>query len=318
VRVKVLFHDNCFDGAASAALFTQFYRDRVARSAEVEYVGMAHKLGDPFSPGIWGAGENAVVDFRYSSAPELTWWFDHHESAFMSDADRAHFAADRSGRKFYDPKARSCSKFLADTAERDLGWNAAPYGELIHWADIIDGAQFPDAKTAVELREPALQLMTWVEHNHDVALKERFIADLTTRKLADIAASEYVREPLAPLLEQHRAAIDLVRKHAHPDAGVVEYDISQSDIEAMNKFIIYYLFPDCRYSVGVSRSRTRAKISVGSNPWSKVPRTHNLAAICTKYGGGGHPVVGAVSMPPEQIDVARTIAREIAAILRQP
>jgi hypothetical protein len=316
VRLKVLYHDNCFDGATSAALFAQFYRDVVRADTELAFVGLTHKLGDAFPPGAFDGDENAVVDFRYSTAPGLTWWFDHHQSAFMSPEDEAHFRADSSGRKFYDPAARSCSKFLATQGAARFGWDTARFSELIHWADIIDGAQFADAKTAVELKEPALQLMTWVEHNHDVRLKERFIADLTTRSLADIAADAYVQKRLAPLLEQHRRSIDLMRQHARMQDGVVEYDISDSDIEAMNKFIIYYLYPECRYSVGVSRSRTRSKVSVGSNPWASQPRTHNLATICTKYGGGGHPVVGAVSMPPTELEHARKIAREIATLLR--
>jgi len=316
VRLKVLFHDNCFDGAASAALFTRFYRDRVNPQVEVHYFGLTHKLGDPFPSGVFDGDENAVVDFRYSSSPKLTWWFDHHESAFPSAADEAHFRADRSGRKFYDPRARSCSKFLADTASARLGWVTDDFEELIRWADIIDGAQFPDARTAVELKEPALRLMTWVEHNHDPVLKERFIEDLTRRPLAEIAAEPYVQKRLIPLLEQHQEAIELIRQRARPEQGVVEYDVSETDLEAMNKFIVYYLFPDCRYSVGVSRTRTRSKVSVGSNPWATQARTHNLSEICRRYGGGGHPVVGAVSLPREAIEDARRIAHEIATELR--
>jgi len=37
----------------------------------------------------------------------------------------------------------------------------------LHWAEIIDGALFESAAQAVELREPALRLMTWVEANRD-------------------------------------------------------------------------------------------------------------------------------------------------------
>jgi nanoRNase/pAp phosphatase (c-di-AMP/oligoRNAs hydrolase) len=55
---------------------------------------------------------------------------------------------------------------------------------------------------------------------------------------------------------------------------------------------------------------------VGSNPWTHVPRTHNLSTICSRYGGGGHPVVGAVSLPSTDIAEARRIAHEIAAELR--
>jgi nanoRNase/pAp phosphatase (c-di-AMP/oligoRNAs hydrolase) len=42
----------------------------------------------------------------------------------------------------------------------------------------------------------------------------------------------------------------------------------------------------------------------------------NLAAICERYGGGGHARVGAISFPPDRGDEARTAAAEIVAELR--
>jgi nanoRNase/pAp phosphatase (c-di-AMP/oligoRNAs hydrolase) len=42
----------------------------------------------------------------------------------------------------------------------------------------------------------------------------------------------------------------------------------------------------------------------------------NLAAICERYGGGGHARVGAISFPPDQGDKARAAAAEIVAELR--
>jgi nanoRNase/pAp phosphatase (c-di-AMP/oligoRNAs hydrolase) len=68
--------------------------------------------------------------------------------------------------------------------------------------------------------------------------------------------------------------------------------------------------------VGVSLSATRSKVSVGSNPW--LPRGRaNIAQICERYGGGGHPVVGAVSLKPAELPRAREIAGEIADELRR-
>jgi hypothetical protein len=43
---------------------------------------------------------------------------------------------------------------------------------------------------------------------------------------------------------------------------------------------------------------------------------HNLAALCERYGGGGHPVVGAISFAPEDLPRARRVAREISEELR--
>jgi hypothetical protein len=61
----------------------------------------------------------------------------------------------------------------------------------------------------------------------------------------------------------------------------------------------------------LTRSPSRVKISVGSNPWSPRPRLHNIAEICERYGGGGHAVVGAVSLAPDDIELGRKYMREI-------
>jgi hypothetical protein len=107
-----------------------------------------------------------------------------------------------------------------------------------------------------------------------------------------------------------------MRQRAKCTRGVVEFDISDKNQEGYNKFIPYYLFPDSVYSVGVSRSPLRAKVSVGTNPWSAHKRTQNLAKLCEQYGGGGHAVVAAISFKPEDIESARTAAREIAQKLQ--
>jgi hypothetical protein len=97
----------------------------------------------------------------------------------------------------------------------------------------------------------------------------------------------------------------------------VFYDLAEQNVGPFNKFITYYLFPEARYSVGLT-APGRLKISVGSSPWSKVPRTHDISAICGRYGGGGHPVVGAVSVPRDQLARARQIYAEIVAELQGP
>jgi len=320
VRLRVLYHGNCFDGCSSAGVFTRFYRERVAKGPlEVAYRPLEHK-GDaqPFPADVLDGDENACVDFRYSQDPRLTWWFDHHASAFQLPGDEAHFRADATGRKFYDPTAKSCTKFLADTVTAKFGFDQKPLEELIRWAEIIDGALFPDATMAVELKEPALRLMTFIENNREPALADRFIGDLISRPLAEIAEEQYVAMALGPLLEQHQHNIEVIRAAARLEGGVVFFDVADQNqnIGAFNKFIAYYLFPHARYTVGLTLG-SRAKISVGSNPWSKAPRTHAINQICERYGGGGHPVVGAVSIPRNELDRARKIAAEIVAELQK-
>lgn len=318
MRLRVLYHGNCFDGCSSAGVFTRFYRERIAKApVDVVYRPLEHKgEGAAFPHDAFDGDENACVDFRYSQDPRLTWWFDHHASAFQSPGDEAHFRADATGRKFYDPAAKSCTKFLATTVAAKFGFDPAPLKELIDWAEIIDGALFADARMAVELKEPALRLMTFIENNREPALADRFIADLIRRPLAETAADPYVAGPLGPLLEQHQKNIEAIRAAARLEGGVVSFDVAELPVGAFNKFIAYYLFPHARYSVGLT-SGARNKISVGSNPWAKTPRTHEINKICERYGGGGHPVVGAVSVPRGELEKARKIAREIVEELQR-
>ena len=117
MRVKVFYHDKCFDGASSAALFARFYRERIAGDADFVFSGLLHRAGALFDEAEFDGDENAIVDFKYSSSPKVTWWFDHHESAFLTPEDAEHFEHDSSNRKFYDPGFKSCTRFLAMIAE---------------------------------------------------------------------------------------------------------------------------------------------------------------------------------------------------------
>jgi hypothetical protein len=108
----------------------------------------------------------------------------------------------------------------------------------------------------------------------------------------------------------------IIQGRAREDNGVVFFDLAGCDVEGYNKFIPYHLFPDSTYTVSVSLSIFRTKVSVGSNPWAPRAPKHNLATICERYGGGGHARVGAISLPPGELDQARKIAAEIVAELK--
>ena len=117
-------------------------------------------------------------------------------------------------------------------------------------------------------------------------------------------------------MERHQRSIELLRKRVQYKDGTVFFDITDQELEGYNKFIPYYLYPQTVYSVGLSKSSFRTKVSVGSNPWTNANNMVNLAAICERYGGGGHARVGAISFEPDQFEKARLAAREIVAELR--
>ena len=311
MKLRVLYHGHCFDGVASAAVFTRFYLSRINQDARVEYTSLLHRPGALFDDGMFDGDENAIVDFKYSTSPRLTWWFDHHQSAFLTSEDEAHFRRDHSGKKFLDATRKSCTEFIADVARSRFAFEDAELDPLVHWAHIIDGALYESPAQCVELAAPALQLMQVIESDPDDNFIEQIVRDLVNRPLDAVAAGDEVQRRFRPILERHRETLKVIRRKASYANGVVQFDLVEEGIEGFNKFIPYYLYPQTTYSVALTRGQHRTKISVGSNPWSPRPRTHNIATICERYGGGGHAVVGAVSFAPDEVEKGREAMREV-------
>jgi hypothetical protein len=316
VRVRIFYHDKCFDGASSAALFSRFYRERIRNYVEFVYSGLLHRAGALFDEKQFDGDENAIVDFKYSSSPKITWWFDHHQSAFLTPEDAAHFEQDQSNRKFYDPDFKSCTSFIATVAEQRFGFDPSPVADLVHWTDIVDGAMYEDAKSAVEMKAPAMKITMAIEAAREPDFVRRLIPLLADKPLAEIIKEPFVASVLPPLLERHQRSIEILGQRMESKEGTVYFDISDHDLEGYNKFIPYYLHPEAVYSVGLSKSSFRVKVSVGSNPWARENRLVNLAKICERYGGGGHARVGAISFDVSQNEAAQKAAREIVEELR--
>jgi hypothetical protein len=316
VKVRVFYHDKCFDGACSASLFSRFYRERVREDVTFQFSGLVHRAGALFNEADFDGDENAIVDFKYSASPRITWWFDHHLSAFLTREDAEHFERQQSSRKFYDPDFKSCTKFIATVAETRFGFDVTKVQDVVDWADIIDGALYPDAEFAVKMTEPAMKLTMIIESSQDYALVPRLIERLAYEPLASILEEPFVKPLLPPLLERHQRSIELLRERSECIDGTIYFDITDQAMEGYNKFVPYYLHPQSVYSVGLSKSSFRTKVSVGSNPWADSTNMVNLSKICERYGGGGHARVGAISFEPAQTEQARKAAAEIVTELR--
>ena len=303
MNCRVFYHDHCFDGACSASVFTRFHRECIGTAREFSYGGLMHRAGSLFDEAAFIEGENAIVDFKYSASPKVTWWFDHHQSAFLTPADQQDFlewqartdAAGGTGAgkpvhggKFYDPAYVSCTSLIADVARDQFGFDTAPLAELIRWADIVDGARYESAEAAVGMAAPAMKLTMVIESSGE-GFVPRVIPLLTEMSLQEVLDQPFIQAELGPLLERHIAGIELLRERTTLERGVVTFDITDKLTEGYNKFIPYYLHPAATYNVGLSRSSFRNKVAVGTNPWTKVPVAElaNLAAICERYGGGG-------------------------------
>jgi len=325
-HVVVATHGYCFDGLCSAVMFTRLLRHvHGSEPLRFTYRGAGYGPGqNGVDPAVLSGDENAILDFRFSQSPKLTWYFDHHKSAFPTAADRSLYEARVHAeegqrpdlrRTFHDGAYTSCTKLIADLGERYFDLDTKPMAELVRWADVIDSAAFPSAEMAVARREPELGLMTVIEHAGDDTFLTEYVPRLLVEPLHDVASSTGIREAFGPLKATHEAFVESVRRVAVVQGPVVLVDLTAETLEVAGKFVTYALYPKSAYSVTVTRSKTKCKISVGYNPWSGVVRTHDIASICERYGGGGHPVVGAVALPAGDVEAARRVAAEIVAEL---
>jgi hypothetical protein len=301
----------------------RFHRQCIHPDAEYGFHGLVHRAGALFDESEFIGDENAIVDFKYSASPRITWWFDHHLSAFLTPADQKHFQQSQldgsaSNRHFYDPNYTSCTGLIADVAKARFGFDTAPVADLVHWANIVDGALYESPRAAVEMAEPAMKLTLVIESSQDPAFIPKLIPLLTQMSLKEVLEQPFVAPLLPPLLERHEKSLEIIGARTESLDGTLYFDISDQPFEGYNKFVPYFLHPEVTYSVGLSKSSFRTKVAVGSNPWTKARPENmvNLAQICERYGGGGHARVGAISFPPDKGDQARAAAAEIVAELR--
>lgn len=322
MRLKVFFHDRCFDGTASAALFGRFYRDVIAPAARVEPVGVRHRDGDPFEGVALDADDHACVDFRFSPSPAMRWWFDHHRTAFQPPALRQIYDSRRSPTQWFDPDAPSCTGFMTKVLADRWGWRPGPaLAEAVRWADVIDAAAFGSAEEAASLATPAQRLALWLNVAPDAGQLVRYIDALGDgATLAELDAAPWVRASLDPAIAVRARLNDALGHLAQvvpaPGGDLVVFDLLDRPDLPTPGFTAYALFPTCRYTVAATRAHGTIKIAVGYNPWCGRPRGHDLGALCQGLGGGGHAVVGGITYGPGETERARAAVAALVAALR--
>jgi hypothetical protein len=164
-----------FRRGSVGCLLQPFHRGGGSPGCGVSLYGDGPRAGQAFRPELFDGDENAIVDFKYSNNPRLTWWFDHHQSAFLSRADAEQYRREASGRKLYDPNYKSCTAFIAQVARERFGFTAPDLDELVEWSLVIDGAQYADARTAVEMGAPAMKLTLVIEAAKGSAIVQKII-----------------------------------------------------------------------------------------------------------------------------------------------
>jgi hypothetical protein len=314
MKLVVATHGHCFDGLASAALFTRLVQRTRAGTIDFTYRACGYG-GDQARPddAMHSGDENAILDYRYYPTEKLGWYFDHHRTAFATEQDRVHFdARSDNGRYYYDAAASSCTKLIARVSKEKFGVEEPALEELVSFADRIDAARFDSAEEAVDRSSPIMRLVSVVEHHGDDAFISRLVPELLSRPLAEVAELSEIQNRYRPLGKKHERFVDRVKKSSRRLGRVVFVDLTEEVLDSVGKFVTYALFPDSVYSVVIGRLKHGPKISVGYNPWSGTPLDTDISSICARYGGGGHPVVGGIAFSNAELEQARTVARQIA------
>lgn len=314
MKVLVATHGHCFDGLCSAVVFTHLLRQAEGPRAAFQYRGCGYGVNQTVADEASLTGDlNAILDYRFTPSPRVDWYFDHHRTAFATPEDRAFFdeRAAASERYHFAPDESSCTKLIYDVGRERFGLTT-DLEELVSWADRVDSAGFACPETAIDRSDPVMQLVSVVEHHGKDAFLTQTIAELLTRPLIEVAKSPQIRDRYAPIGKRHAAFVSAVRSKAERRGRVVFVDLTERASDTLAKFVTYALFPDSVYSVLAVRLRNGFKISVGYNPWCGSELDTDISSICARYGGGGHPVVGGISVADGERDRAQAIANQIA------
>jgi len=316
-KVVVAAHGHCFDGLVSACMFTYLRRRIDRRSLAFRYRSCGYGPKLRFVPDRWLNGdENAVVDFRYTPSERLTWYFDHHVTAFDSDEQRDE-ALGRSKRFFFEPTYGSCTKLIVEVGQERYDVDFSRFQDLVTWADKIDSDDFESAELAIDRADPVMQLAAVIEQRGDAPLLQDLVPKLLEQQLEDVAESDEIQQLWEPLGKARKEAHTRIEQALTRRGDVVFVDLHEAPLAGSGKFVAYSLVPDCVYSVALIRMKQHYKVSAGYNPWAGQVRMHDIGTLCQRYGGGGHPVVGAISVSLDKLEEAKAIAAQVVEELNR-
>lgn len=310
MRIVVATHGHCFDGLASATLFTFLARSVESKQANFTYRACAYGPNQQQpSSALFDGDQNALLDFQFHALGSLTWYFDHHATAFATPtAHRAFEANVASGRYHCDPTAGSCATVLGRVITEQYGLNLGHLEPLVALANRVDTADFASASEAIDRSTPFARLVALVERHGDDEFLARWVPRLLENPVEEVAADAATAEEFSRIEREHSAFIEHVRSRATVQGSVVYADLTDRVHANFAKFVTYALYPKSTYSVVLGRIPGATRLAVGYNPWSGQARRHNLGTLCQAHGGGGHSVVGGVAFPDSAIERAREVA----------
>ena len=240
--------------------------------------------------------------------PRVGLAFDHHES----EEDRLR-AIETNGKLIIDPNARSAARVLYDYyGGRDKFPRISD--ELMEAVDKGDSADFTEEEilhpTGWVLLHYLMDARTGLGRFHDFRISNydlmmELIDYCLEHTIDEILELPDVKERVELYFEQEKLFKEQLQRIAKVDGDCVILDLRNEDvIHAGNRFMIYALYPEAKYSVHVvwGFKKQNTAVMIGKSIINK-SGVVDIGQLCLAYGGGGHHNAGTCQLSNDEVDV---------------
>jgi len=314
------FHSSCFDVIVSSVMTADFLEKRqgwtldqlIPASYDARNGWLSHELLNPC----------AVVDFLYH--PQAEFWADHHGTTFLTEEAKRHFERRRGAWFVYDDHSGSCACLLRNHFAECFSFTDSRYEELVEWADKIDSARYASVEEAILGDAPALRIRASLAAGNGQEFSKQLVNELRFNTLDQVAGLPLVRERAEEVRSKIAAGLERFARAVRLDEDeIAVFDVTSQQGVMLSRYAPYHFFPVARYSVGVVRSPSGAKITAMRNPWREFPSVNlgrifgNLGETFKNVGGGGHQRVASVILSSDQVQQAASILAHIVRQIRE-
>lgn len=239
--------------------------------------------------------------------PRVGLAFDHHES----EEDRLR-ATETSGKLIIDPNARSAARVLYNYyGGRDKFPRISD--ELMEAVDKGDSADF----TEEEILHPSgwvllhylMDARTGLGRFHDFRISNydlmmELIDYCLEHTIEEILELPDVKERVELYFEQEKLFKEQLQRIAKVDGDCVILDLRNEEvIHAGNRFMVYALYPEAKYSIHVvwGFKKQNTAVMIGKSIINK-SGVVDIGQLCLAYGGGGHHNAGTCQLANDEVD----------------
>ena len=240
--------------------------------------------------------------------PRVGLAFDHHES----EEDRLR-ATETNGKLIIDPNARSAARVLYEYyGGRDKFPRISD--ELMDAVDKGDSADFTEEEilhpTGWVLLHYLMDARTGLGRFHDFRISNydlmmELIDYCLEHSINEILELPDVKERVDLYFEQEKLFKEQLQRIAKVEGDCVILDFRNEEvIHAGNRFMIYALYPEAKYSVHVvwGFKKQNTAVMIGKSIINK-SGVVDIGQLCLAYGGGGHHNAGTCQLSNDEVDV---------------